>query len=202
MQTSTNTTEAGITNIVLKLIAIILMMLFGAYDAIAKSTIDSFDDELNNDLGMPRQFLTDTMTGGSTQAKHDISNGVIHSQGEIIPPRGQLGWASTVLLLTPDGTPINAEKYTGIKINIKINQGMVSLSANSTEVTNFDYHAALISAPTDGQYHQIDIPFDTMQRAWSEQTTLDPNTINSLSIVAFSMQKAPFDIQVDDVAFY
>ncbi len=191
-----------ITNKLLKLLAILIIMLISSTDANAVSAIDSFDDEVNNDRGLPRQHMNDSMTGGNTTTSHFFKSGVMHIKGDIEPPRGQPGWASTVLLLSPDGTPINADKYQGIRVKLRINRGMVSLSANSTEVTNFDYHAALLSAPIDGNFHEINIPFDSMKRAWSEQTKLNTQTINSLSIVAFSMQKASFDFQIDEIAFY
>jgi hypothetical protein len=41
-----------------------------------------------------------------------------------------------------------------------------------------------------------------MKRAWSEQTPLNTKTISGLSIVAFALQKADFDFEIDEVSFY
>ena len=87
-------------------------------------------------------------------------------------------------------------------MRVKIHTGSLSVSANSTDITNFDYHTAVVMASADGRFHEINLPFDSMKRTWSEQTQLNTKTINSLSIVAFSLNKAPFDYAIDDVSFY
>lgn len=173
--------------------------------AIADSVINIIDDFSNdtlNSIGLPRQYLSDTMVGGGTQTELDIKNGVMHIKGEIVPPRGQPGWASTVLLLDGEGKPVDLSEYKGIRLLVKINSGNLSISANSTEVENFDYHSSLVKIASDGNFHDVDIPFDSLKRTWSEQTSLNTVTINSLSIVAFSLQKASFDYEIDQVSFY
>jgi hypothetical protein len=164
--------------------------------------VDDFSNDTNNSIGLPRQFMNDTMVGGGTQTKLVMSSGVMQLTGEIVPPRGQPGWASTVLLLDGEGKPVDASKYKGIRMLVKINSGSLSISANSTEVTNFDYHSSVVIAASDGNFHEVNIPFDSLKRTWSEQTNLNTQSINSLSIVAFSMQKASFDYEIDEVSFY
>lgn len=164
--------------------------------------IDDFSDATNNNLGTPRQFLNDTLAGGSTTTAQEVVQGIITSKGEIIPPRGQPGWASMVLPLDSQSLPKDASAFEGVRLLIKINSGSMSISANSTEITNFDYHAAPIAVAADGKFHEIKIPFAAMKRAWSEQSPLNTKTINSLSIVAFGLQKSSFDFAVDEVSFY
>lgn len=166
------------------------------------SAVDDFSDEKNNSLGIPRQFLNDTLAGGSTTTEQKVSGGVLSVKGEIVPPRGQPGWASSILPLDPHGQAQDASTFEGIRLLVKINKGNLSISANSTEVTNFDYHAAPVMVRADGKFHEVKIPFTSMKRAWSQQTQLNTATINSLSIVAFSPQKDAFDFEVDDVSFY
>jgi hypothetical protein len=170
--------------------------------ASATSLIDDFSNDTNNSIGLPRQYLNDTMVGGSTRTDLDMSSGIMHLKGEIVPPRGQPGWASTVLLLDGEGKPVDASEYTGIRLLVKINSGSLSVSANSTEVTNFDYHSSVVMVGSDGKFHDVKIPFDSLKRTWSEQTRVNTQSINSLSIVAFSLQKAPFDYEIDEVSFY
>ena len=164
--------------------------------------IDDFSDAKNNSLGIARQFLNDTVAGGNTTTEINVVEGVMRIKGEIVPPRGQPGWASSVLLLDPKGQPLDVSEFDGIRILVKINTGNISISANSIEVTNFDYHAAPIVVATDGKFHEIKVPFKSMKRAWSEQTPLNTKTINGLNIVAFAIQKANFDFEVDEVSFY
>lgn len=164
--------------------------------------IDDFSDATNNNLGIARQYLNDTLAGGSTTTTQEVAQGIITATGEIIPPRGQPGWASIVLPLDPHSLPQDASTFEGVRLLIKINGGNVSISANSTEITNFDYHAAPITVTADGKFHEIKIPFTAMKRAWSEQTPLNTRTLNSLSIVAFGLQKSAFDFALDEVSFY
>lgn len=164
--------------------------------------IDDFSDATNNNLGIPRQFLNDTLAGGSTTTAQEVVQGTITAKGEIIPPRGQPGWASMILPLDSQSLPKDASAFEGVRLLIKINSGSMSISANSTEITNFDYHAAPITVMADGKFHEVKIPFAAMKRAWSEQTPLNTKTINSLSIVAFGLQKSAFDFAVDEVSFY
>ncbi|MCG7532503.1 CIA30 family protein [Psychrobium sp. MM17-31] len=164
--------------------------------------IDNFDNQQQTSVGSDRLFISDAAAGGGTKSNYEIKDGVIHLAGDIAPPRGQPGWSSMVLPLAEMGKGYDASNFSGVRLTVKVNKGNFSLSANSTEVTNFDYHAAPIVVKADGNFHTIEIPFDSMKRAWSAQTTLNKKTINSLSIVAFGLQKSAFDFDIDEVSFY
>ncbi len=166
------------------------------------SLVDDFSDAQNNSLGIQRQFIDDKSTGGSTTTETRVADGILAVRGEISPPRGQPGWSSSVLLLDPQGLPRDLSDFEGIRLRMKITAGMVSVSANSPEVTNFDYHAAMVTVQPDGEFHEVKIPFESMKRAWSEQTPLNTGSIASLSIVAFGVQKSAYDFELDEVGFY
>jgi len=165
-------------------------------------TIDDFSNPEHNSLGIERQFVNDTVSGGQTRMEHDFEDGVFSAKGEISPPRGQPGWASTVLLLEPQGLPQDASAYKGIRLLVRVNEGNLSVTANSSEITNFDYHATQVTRQSDGEFHEVMIPFSQMKRAWSEQTKLNTRTLTSLSIVAFDIQQGSFDFEIDEVSFY
>ena len=131
-----------------------------------------------------------------------MDEGVLSAKGEIVPPRGQPGWASAVLLLDPQGLPQDASAFEGIRLLVRVNKGNLSVSANSSEITNFDFHAALVTRQSDDEFHEVKIPFSQMKRAWSEQTPLNTKTLTSLSLVAFGMQKGNFDFEIDEISFY
>ncbi|MEM9159290.1 MAG: CIA30 family protein [Verrucomicrobiota bacterium] len=168
----------------------------------APSQVDDFSNANANSLGLPRMHVDDTSAGGKTAPTYKIADGVFSAKGEIVPPRGQPGWASTVLLLDPQGQAVDASQYEGILLRVRVNKGNLSISANSTEITNFDYHAAPIVRQSGSDFHEVKIPFASMKRAWSEQTRLNTKTIASLSLTAFSLQKASFDFEIDEVRFY
>mgnify|MGYP000209301229 CR=1 FL=1 len=167
-----------------------------------KPVVDDFSHAKNNNLNIARQFLDDKISGGKTNTTINIANGILHIKGEVAPPRGQPGWASSVLLLNAKGLPQDVSHFEGIRLLIKVDKGNVSVSANSAEITNFDYHSALVNVKSDGNFHEVKIPFTAMKRAWSAQVPLNATTINGLSITTFGIQKTPFDYQVDEVTFY
>lgn len=183
-------------------LAVILTFSNASFGGGLSPLVDDFSDATNNNLGIPRQFLNDTLAGGSTTTAQEVAKGIITAKGEIIPPRGQPGWASMVLPLDTQSLPKDASAFKGVRLLIKTNSGNLSVSANSTEINNFDYHAAPIAVAADGKFHEVKIPFTAMKRAWSEQTPLNTKTINSLSIVAFGLQKSAFDFALDEVSFY
>lgn len=183
--------------------AVALFAFSGANVAATLSPlVDDFSDAQNNSLGIPRHFVNDTTSGGSTATEQSVSKGVLTVKGDIVPPRGQPGWASSVLLLDPQGRPQDASAFEGIRLLVKVEKGNLSILANSAEVTNFDYHAAPVSARSDGEFHEVKIPFASMKRAWSEQTPLNPKTISGISLVVFDVQKGAFKFEVDEVSFY
>lgn len=165
-------------------------------------TVDDFSDPKKNSLGIDRQFIDDTSAGGQTKTIHSIADGVLSAKGDILPPRGQPGWASTIWLLDPQGIPQDASSYVGVRLLVRVNKGNLAISANSSEITNFDYHAAPIIRQSDGEFHEVKIPFTDMKRAWSEQTPLNTKTIASLSLIAVDLQKGSFDFEVAEVSFY
>lgn len=187
-----------------KILALTSQLAFSSavLSASLPAIVDDFSQTKDNNLNLPRQFMSDTVAGGKTQVQPNISAGIMQVKGDIVPPRGQPGWASVILPLSAEGKPEDASQFDGIKLLVKIHRGNMTISANSTEVTNYDYHAAPITVVADGQFHEVKIPFESMKRAWSEQTPLNTATLNSLSIVAFSLQAASFDYAVDEVSFY
>jgi len=170
--------------------------------AATPALIDDFSDPETTSLGIDRQFITDAVAGGASSIAHRIAGGILHADGEIKPPRGQPGWASTIFLLDRLGMPQDASQWTGIRLRVKRIEGNLSISANSAEVENFDYHAAVVTCPADGAFHEIHIPFESLRRAWSEQTPLDTTTLLSVSLVAFGMRPGSFAFEVDEIAFY
>jgi hypothetical protein len=166
------------------------------------SLIDDFSSSTANSLGFPRYFMNDSVAGGGTEAGQEISEGAISTKGNIVPPRGQPGWASIILPVGMENTAQDASAFEGLRLLVKINTGNISISANSTEITNFDYHTAPISVTADGKFHEIKIPFTSMKRNWSEQTPLNTKTLNSRSITAFGFEKTSFDFVLDEVSFY
>lgn len=164
-------------------------------------TLDDFSHEQLNTLGYLRMVMDDRATGGKSTSTQTIENGVLRSEGNLVPPRGQPAWVSLIELLSPDGSPADISQYEGVRLKIHIKEGMVSLSVNSTDVVNFDYHAAMIEAGGKGM-KEVRIPFKTMRRAWSEPTQLNTKAVASVSLVAVGLQPGSFAYEVEEIGFY
>lgn len=186
-------------------VLIVAMPLMFSANGLAGETgllVDDFSDAVASSLDTPRLFVDDTSAGGATDTRQEITDGVLSVTGVLSPPRGQPGWASAVLLLKPDGQPADIGSFDGVSLKLRIRSGNLSLSVNSTEVDNFDYHATQVVVPTDGEFHEVRLPFASLRRAWSPQTELNLGSIASVSIVAFGMRKGPVDFEVDEIGFY
>jgi len=184
---------------------VIIALLAATHSSVAETSenkvLDDFSDPFLNNLGVERMYVDDTSAGGKTTVVHSVTDGVLSVKGEIVPARGQLGWASTVLLLDALASPVDLSAYEGIRLRLRIKAGNVSVSANSADVTNYDFHAALVMRDSGNGFQEVEIPFSSMKRAWSEQTPLNTQTIQSISLVAFGMQAGAFEYEVDEVSF-
>ena len=164
--------------------------------------LDDFSNADATNLGTPRVIVDDSATGGRSRITQRFEKGILYAKGEIIPARGQPGWVSTGLLLSADGSPVDLSKYQGIRLKVRISAGLLSVSANSVEIDNYDYHAALVQPNSNEDIREIRVPFKDLKRAWSQQTRLNPATVNSISLVAIGMQKGPFAYEIDEIGFY
>lgn len=164
--------------------------------------LDNFENPAASNVGTARMFIDDTSAGGKTETSYEIQDGKLVASGTITPPRGQPGWASMALLLNPDGSPADLSDYQGVALKIRVDKGNLSVSANSTEVTNFDYHAAPIARDGSKEFRDVRIDFSDMKRAWSAQTKLNLETIVSISVVAFDIQPGPFAFEIEEIRFY
>lgn len=180
----------------------LLAISTSVFSATLPSLVDDFSDAKNNNLDIARIYMSDAVAGGKTNIEAAVDAGILQIKGEIAPPRGQPGWASSILPLGAEGAAEDASQFDGIRLKVKIHSGNMTISANSTEITNFDYHTAPVVVPVDGKFHEVKIPFTSLKRAWSEQTPLNAATLNSLSIVAFDLKQSAFNFEIDEVGFY
>lgn len=189
-----------------RFLALLVSTVVASFTTFARASdvpalLDDFSDPVRNSWGINRVVVTDTSTGGTSQIHSTFAQGVLNAQGEIVPGRGQPGWVSLVLLLSPTGEPVDVSKYEGIRLRVRVGKGMLSVTANSSEIKNFDFHSALVTRKP-GEIQEVRIPFRDMKRAWSEQIPLNRATITSISLVAVDLQKEPFAYDVDEVGFY
>jgi Complex I intermediate-associated protein 30 (CIA30) len=185
----------------LVLAACVLMTLGALRASDVPALLDDFSNPDHASAGAPRILVDDSSVGGKSSLRQSFHDGILSAEGEIAPARGQPGWVSLVLPLAAPGEGADLSQYEGVRLRVRVKQGTLSVSANSTEVDNFDYHAGTVARKGDG-IAEVRIAFKDMKRAWSEQTPLNPATINSISIVAAGLQPGAFAYELDEIGFY
>lgn len=174
---------------------------FSSVHAATPALVDDFSDAEKTSCKAPRLLITDKDAGGKSQATQHVENGALHVSGDLVPGRGSPAFVSLPLLLTPEGHPQDVHDFTGVRLKVKIERGMVSVQVASTEVTNFDYHLAPVVGKT-GEWVEVRVPFKDMKRVWSEQTTLNTASVTSVNLVVVAMAPDTFNFAVDEVGFY
>jgi len=84
---------------------------------------------------------------------------------------------------------------------VKVLLGALSLQVASADVQNFDFHSGIVAAKR-GEFVEVRLPFKDLQRAWSEQTTLNVKNVTSVNLVSFGMARGAFAYEVDEIGFY
>lgn len=167
----------------------------------ALALLDDFSDAQRTSTGAERLLIDDAQLGSQSHGTQTCAESVLTVKGSLVPGRGVPAFMSLVLLTTPDGQPQDLSTFEGIRLRVKVGRGILSVQAGSSEIDNFDYHSSAIQAKA-GEFQEVRIPFSSMRRAWSEQTTLNLKTITSINVVAFGMAKGDFAYELDEIGFY
>jgi len=164
--------------------------------------LDDFADPARNKNRVERLLIDDATAGSRSQATQQCDNGVLSVKGELRPGRGVPAFISVVSPLSADGKPQDLTGCEGVRIVVKVTEGILCVQVGSSEIDNYDYHTSAPIAGTTGEFREVRIPFSRMKRAWSEQTQLDLRSVTSLNLVSFSLAKDEFAYEVDEIGFY
>ena len=184
---------------------VMIRFIFGPVPLLAAEApalVDDFSAAEHTSVGAPRLVITDQQMGGQSRADTAVSDGVMRVSGELKPGRGAPGFVSIPLLLRADAQPVNLTDFTGIRLRVRVTQGMLAVQAASAVITNFDFHTSAPIARRGSDLQEVQIPFAAMKRAWSEQTPIDLTTVTSINLVAAGMAPGAFAYVVDEVGFY
>jgi hypothetical protein len=122
-------------------IALAALSLTAAAPAVAPLLIDDYSDATRNRSGLERLLIDDKMVGSSSKATQRCTNGVLSVQGNLVPGRGVPAFISQASLLAADGKPKDLTGHQGVRLRVKVIQGLLCVQVASAAVTNFDYHA-------------------------------------------------------------
>lgn len=170
--------------------------------ATSPKLLDDYSDPARNQNGVERLLIDDSTAGSKSQATLTCENGVLSVKGDLVPGRGVPAFISAVSPLSADGAPQDLSSYEGVRIVVKVIQGILSVQVGSSEIDNFDYHTSAPIAGKPGEFQEVRLPFKEMKRAWSAQTPLNLKSITSINLVSFALAKNAFAYEVDEIGFY
>jgi hypothetical protein len=180
-------------------ITIALSALSARVDAAVSAVLDDFSNAKR--FGGERPLVTDKDLGSQSHATQTCEAGVLAVQGELVPGRGVPAFISVPLLLASDMSAQDMSAYQGVRLRVKVKQGMLSVQVASADIQNFDFHSSPVAAKA-GAFQEVRIPFKGMKRAWSEQTPLNVKAITSVNLVVFGLGRDAFSYEVDEIGFY
>jgi hypothetical protein len=184
------------------LLAVVALSLTAAAPVVAPLLIDDYSDPTRNRSGLERLLIDDKMVGSGSKATQRCTNGVLFVQGNLVPGRGVPAFISQASLLAAEGKPRDLTGHQGVRLRVKVIQGLLCVQVASASVTNFDYHAGPPIAGKRGDFQEVKVPFKDMKRSWSEQTPLDLKSLTSVNLISFGMAKDAFAYEVDELGFY
>lgn len=164
--------------------------------------LDDYSDPNRNKNGVERLMFDDKAAGSRSRATRKCENGVLVVRGDLVPGRGVPAFVSQVSLLSADGKPKDLTGFQGVRLRVKVIQGILCVQVGSSEVTNFDYHTGSPILGKGGGFREVRVPFVEMKRSWSAPTRLNPKTITSVNLVSFGMSPDAFAYEVDEIGFY
>lgn len=165
--------------------------------------IDDFSaTDLVSSLGTQWRGVSDRVMGGVSQASVSRSSvdgrPRLHLQGDVrLENNG--GFIQAALDLSPDGRPLDASDYRGIRLVVRGNGEKYSLHLRTPDNARpWQSYRAEFTAGTDWQ--SIDLPFDDFA-PYRLETPLDTTRLKRLGLVAIGRAFSA-DIMVSSIRFY
>ncbi len=186
---------------VLLLVALCGPLAASAPGADTPAVVDDFAQADKTSRGAGRMVIDDAGAGSKSHATQRVADGVLVVEGELVPGRGAPAFISIPLLLRGDAAPQDVSAYAGVRLRVKINQGILTAQVATADVDNFDFHSAPVVAKR-GEFTEVRVAFTDMKRAWSAQTALNSKLVTSVNLVAFGMAPGKFAFEVDEIGFY
>lgn len=166
-----------------------------------QALLDDFSNaELISAFGMRWDRNLDADFGGKSTLQHEYRDGMLHARGKLQPALNAPGLAGFSLDFDKKETPFDVSTFSGIRLRIKSVSGPLFLKLITAGVTNYDYHAALIS--TSGDFQELKIPFAQFKQFWSAPTAWTGKDMRGIALWVSGFQPADFEFVIDQVEFY
>jgi hypothetical protein len=163
--------------------------------------IDDFSSgTFRSSIGTAWSVDTDAAFGGSSTATVEHRNGAVTVRGRLQSKPGMPALAGISLLLDSTSA-VDLSKYTGVRLRITPTAGMLTLKMITTSVSNYDYHAAVIS--NSAEPVTLELPFASMRQLWSAPQPWKGTDVRGLALwVSGFGAPSEYAFTVDSVEIY
>lgn len=189
----------------LKTIGLCLLpvMLLTGYDSSAQAQLllDDFESgTLTSRLGTAWRIHQDAAIGGESSVTYAHEEGILRVTGQIVPASGSIGYIELRVPLDTGGSLRDLSGFKGVQVRLRVTAGLLALKLLSPQVTNFDYHAVLLT-PHPG-FQELRLPFSAFRQLWSSPISWDGSQVAGFALIVGGTEAGPFAYEVDEVVFY
>ena len=166
-----------------------------------QALLDDFSKaDLTSAFGIQWDRNLDADFGGKSTLQQEYRDGTLRAWGKLQPAPNAPGLAGFSLDFDKKETPFDVSAFSGIRLRIKSISGPLFLKLITSGVTNYDYHATLISNSAD--FQEFKIPFAQFKQFWSAPLTWTGKDIRGIALWVSGFQPAEFEFVVDQIEFY
>jgi len=166
-----------------------------------QALLDDFSKaDLTSAFGIQWDRNLDADFGGKSTLQHEYRDGALRVWGKLQPAPNAPGLAGFSLDLDKQDTPFEVSAFSGIRLRIKSLSGPLFLKMITASVTNYDYHATLISNSAD--FQELELPFAQFKQFWSTPIAWTGKDVRGVALWVSGFQPADFEFVIDRIEFY
>jgi imidazolonepropionase-like amidohydrolase len=166
-----------------------------------QALLDDFSKAgLTSAFGVKWDHNLDADFGGKSTLQHEYRDGALRVWGKLQPAPNAPGLAGFSLDFDKQDTPFDVSAFSGIRLRIKSASGPLFLKLITTGVTNYDYHATLISNAPD--FQELKLPFSQFKQFWSAPIAWTGKDVRGVALWVSGFLPADFEFVIDHIELY
>lgn len=168
----------------------------------AEEIIDDFSSVERASNGQRWRYFSDRVMGGVStgRAAHDVIDGrpALHLSGEVSLENNG-GFVQVALDLTPDGTTLDARRYSGIVISLRGDGGAYALNLRTSDL-RYPWQSYRCAIQSTGVWQSFPCAFSDFE-AHRTDRPLDRTRLRRVGLIAIGEARA-VDVAIGDMRFY
>jgi len=166
-----------------------------------QAVLDDFSKaDFTSAFGIQWDRNLDADFGGKSTLQHEYRDGTLRVWGKLQPAPNAPGLAGFSLDFDKKETPFDVSAFSGIRLRIKSVSGPLFLKLITSSVTNYDYHATLISNSAD--FQELKLPFAQFKQFWSAPLAWTGKDVRGVALWVSGFLPADFEFVIDQIEFF